>query len=112
MPVRVTPTVKLAAELLADNVKVLVPELLIGLNEAVTPDGKPGGVKPTLPGLKPPVGVIVIMAVPLDPGEIVRLVGNADRVKFGAGAVGAAVTVRLMAAVCDRLPEVPVSVTG
>jgi len=57
VPVMVRPTVRLAAELLADSVSVLLPVELIGLKDAVTPVGKPGGVKPTVLLLKPPDGV-------------------------------------------------------
>jgi len=92
----VIPAVMLAAVLLADSVSVLVPALLIGLNEAVTPVGKPGGIKVTVLLLNPPDGVIVIVLVPLAPGAIVKLLGEADRLKLGAVA---AFTMRLSAAV-------------
>ena len=88
----VNPTVRLAAVLLAESVSVLVPALLMGLKEAVTPAGKPGGVKLTVAGLKPPDGAMVIVVVPLEPGEMVRLVGEAESVKLGAAA---ALTIRL-----------------
>ena len=91
-PVMVNPTVRLAALLLAESVRVLVPAPLTGLKEAVTPEGKPGGAKLTVAGLKPPDGVIVMVLVRLEPGEMVRLLGEAERLKFGAAA---AVTVRL-----------------
>ena len=98
VPVIVIPTVMLAAVLLAASVNVLVPALEIGLNVAVMPVGKPGGVKLTVPGLKPPVGVIVIVLVPLEPGETVRLLGEAESEKFGVVET-AEVTVRLNVAV-------------
>ena len=79
----VTPAVMLAAAVVADSVSVLVPALLIGLNVPVTPLGKPGGEKLTVLALKPPVGVIVIVLVPLEPGKTVRLLGDAERVKLG-----------------------------
>ena len=63
----VTPRVMAAAELLALIVSVLVPELLIGLNDAVRPVGKLRGVKVTLLAVKPPDGVMVIVLVPLAP---------------------------------------------
>ena len=79
----VTPTVRLAAALLADSVKVLVPVVLIGLKDAVTPLGRPGGEKLTVLLLKPPDGAIVIVLEPLEPGEMVRLLGDAERLKLG-----------------------------
>ena len=83
----VNPTVRLAAELLAESVSVLVPAPLMGLKEAVTPVGKPGGVKLTVAGLNPPDGVMVIMLVALDPGETVTVLGEASKLKFGDVAV-------------------------
>ena len=67
VPVMVTPTVMAAAALLAEIVSVLVPEPLIGPNDAVKPVGKLRGEKLTLPVLKPFDGVIVIVLVPLAP---------------------------------------------
>jgi len=96
LAVIVSPTVMLAAVLLADSVNILVPVLLTGLNEAVTPAGTPGGIKVTVLVLKPPEGVIVIMQVPLEPGATVRLLGDAEMVKLGATV---ALTVRLTVAV-------------
>ena len=96
VPVMVIPAVMLAAVLLAVSVRVLVPALLIGLNEAVTPVGNPGGMKVTLLLLKPPVGVILIMVVPLAPGVMVSALGEAERLKSGTMA---AFTVRLRDAV-------------
>ena len=54
-PVIVTVEVPVAAVLLAVSVSVLVPVVLDGLNEAVTPLGRPEADKPTLP-VKPFVG--------------------------------------------------------
>jgi len=105
----VKPTVRLAAVLLADRVNVLVPTLLIGLKEAVTPVGNPGGVKLTVLALKPPEGLIEIVLVPAVPGEMVRLLGEAERLKLG---VLTTFTVRLNVAVCVRLPEFPVIMMG
>lgn len=53
LPVIVTFAVPTGAALLADSVMVLVPLVLMGLNEAVTPLGKPDADKLTLPE-KPP----------------------------------------------------------
>lgn len=52
VPVMVTVTVPVAAVPLAVNVNVLVLVVGFGLNEAVTPLGRPDGVRLTLP-LKP-----------------------------------------------------------
>ena len=78
-PVMVTVTVPVAAVLLAVSVKVLVLAVLLGLNDAVTPPGRPDADKLTLP-LKPPCGLTVIVLVPLVPCTIVKLLGDAERV--------------------------------
>jgi len=52
VPVMVTVTVPVEAVLLAVSVKVLVLVVLLGLNDAVTPLGRPDADKLTLP-LKP-----------------------------------------------------------
>src|SRR5260370_5490220 len=68
-PVRVTVTVPVAAVLLAVSVNVLVLAVLLGLNEAVTPLGRPDADKLTLP-LKPFCGVTVMVLAPLPPCAI------------------------------------------
>jgi hypothetical protein len=98
VPVIVTPTVIAAAELVAEIVSLLVPVLLIAPNVADNPDGKPGGEKLTVLALKPPVGVIVSVVEPLDPGATVTLLGEEERLKLGAGAVAVTVTVTLAVA--------------
>jgi len=90
VPVMVTVEVPAAAVLLAVSVKVVLA------NEAVTPVGRPEADKATVP-VKPLDGVVVMALVPLAPCAIVTVVGDANRLKFGAGAV--AVTVRLTVAV-------------
>ena len=65
-PETVTVAAPVAAVLLAVNVNVLVPVVVTGLNDAVTPLGRPDADKPTLP-LKPPCGVTVILLVPFAP---------------------------------------------
>ncbi len=87
-PVTVTVTVPVAAVLLAVSVNVLVLAVLLGLNDAVTPLGRPDADKLTLP-LKPFWGVTVIVLVPLAPCTIVKLLGEAETAKFGGGATGA-----------------------
>lgn len=69
------------AVLLAVSVNLLVLAVLLGLNDAVTPLGRPDAEKLTVL-LKPFCGVTVIVLTPLAPRWIVRLVGDADKVKF------------------------------
>jgi hypothetical protein len=106
-PVPVTVMVKppVGAVLLAANVSVLVPLVLVGLNEAVTPVGTPEAVRATLL-LKPFWGVTVMELVPLDPCDKFTVAGEADSAKFGAP-----FTVSWIVAEPVRLPEVPVIVT-
>jgi hypothetical protein len=87
IPVTVTVTVPVAAVLLAVNINALVPVVLTGLNDAVTPLGKPDADKLTLP-LKPPWGATVIVLVPLAPCKTVTLLGELDSEKFGGGGAG------------------------
>lgn len=103
-PVTVTVTVPVVAMLLAVSVKVLVLVALAGLNEAVTPLGRPAADKLTLP-LKPLRGVIVMVLEPLDPCVMVRLVGEAESVKFGGGLTAKESVVEFV-----KLPAVPVIV--
>jgi hypothetical protein len=85
VPVMVTETVPVVAVLLAVSVSVLEVAVGFGLNEAVTPFGRPDADKFTLP-LKPFCGVTVIVLVPLALWTILTLVGDADRVKFPVAA--------------------------
>ena len=79
VPVMVTVTVPVVAVPLAVSVKVLVLVVLLGLNDAVTPLGRPDADKLTLP-LKPFCGVTVIVLDPLAPCAIVNVFGDAERV--------------------------------
>jgi hypothetical protein len=88
VPVTVTVTVPVAAVLLAVSVNVLVLVVLPGLNDAVTPLGRPDADKLTLL-LKPFCGVTVMVLALLAPCEIVKLLGEVERVKFGGGVTGA-----------------------
>jgi len=90
VPVMVTVEVPAAAVLVAVSVSVVLA------NAAVTPLGMPDADSETLP-VKPFRFVTVTLLEPLAPCAIVRLVGDADRLKFGGRAV--AVTVRLTVAV-------------
>ena len=65
--------------LLAVKVNVLVVAVLLGLNDAVTPIGRPDADKLTLP-LKPFCGVTVMVLAPLAPCAIVKLLGAAESV--------------------------------
>jgi hypothetical protein len=79
MPVTVTVAVPVAAVLLAVSVNVLVLAVLVGLNDDVTPLGRPDADKLTLP-VKPFCGVTVMVLAPLAPCTIVKLFGDAERV--------------------------------
>ena len=103
----VTVLVPVAAVLLAVRVSVLVLVEEAGLNEGVTPLGRPDADKLTL-ALNPFCGVMVTVSVPVAPAVTLTLAGDADRLKVGTGA---AFTVRLTVAVWLKLPELPVIVT-
>jgi len=105
VPVTVTVTDPVVAVLLAVSVSVLVLVVLPGLNEAVTPEGKPEADKVTLP-LKPFRALTEMVLVPVAPCVKVRLLGEAESVKFGGG-----LTVRESVVELDRLPDEPVMVT-
>ena len=77
-PVIVTVAVPVVAVLLVANVNVLVMVAGFGLNDALTPLGRPEADKLTLP-LKPFCGVTVIMLVPVLPCVMLRLLGDAER---------------------------------
>jgi len=77
VPVIVTVAVPVVAVPLAVSVSVLVPVVLVGLKDAVTPAGNPDADKLTLP-VKPLVGLTVIVLVPLPPCATVTLVGEAE----------------------------------
>jgi hypothetical protein len=81
-PVTVTVNVPMAAIALELSVNVLVPGVLLGLNDAVTPLGKPDIDKLTLP-VKLFSGVTLIVLVPLAPCVRVTLLGEVESEKFG-----------------------------
>ena len=81
VPVMVKVAMPVVAVPLAVRVKVLVPVVLVGLNDGVTPAGNPEADKLTVL-LKPLCGVTVMVLVPLAPCTIVRLFGEAESVKF------------------------------
>jgi hypothetical protein len=108
IPVIVTVTVPVVAVPLALSVKVLLLAVLVGLNDAVTPEGRPDADKLTL-RLKPFTGATVMVLVFAPPCTMLKPLGDAESVKFGTGA---GLTVRKIVAVVRCEPEVPVTVTG
>jgi len=91
LPLTLTLKVPVFAELLTVSVNVLVLVVLLGLNDAVTPLGRLDADRATLP-VKPFVGWMVIVEVPVLPRATLRLLGEAERLKF---CWPAAFTVRL-----------------
>lgn len=79
LPVIVTVKVPSVAVLLAVSVSVLVLVVLLGLNAAVTPLGKPVAERPTLP-LKAFCGMTVMVLVPFALRAMLRLLGEAESV--------------------------------
>ena len=72
-----------SAEELAVRVSVLVPVVVVGENEAVTPLCNPAIARLTLP-VKPYSGVTVIVAVVVPPGLSVNPLDDDVRAKVGA----------------------------
>jgi len=81
----VTVDVPVVAVALAVSAKVLVAVVGLVPNDAVTPLGRPDVDKVTLP-VKPLRGATVMVLEPLNPCATVRLLGDAERLKF-AGAL-------------------------
>ena len=79
VPVMVTVAVPVLARMFAFSVSVLLLVVLAGLNEAVTPLGRPEAVRLTLP-VKPPCGVTVMVVVVLEPRPSDTLTGEVDSV--------------------------------
>lgn len=105
VPVMVTVNAPVAAVLLAVSVSTLEVAEDVGLNEAVTPLGKPVAANDTLP-VNPPTSVTEIVSVPLAPCWTVRVDAEGFRLKPDAG-----LTVRAIVVLAVVLPEVPVTVT-
>lgn len=80
-PVTVTATVPVVAVGLADRVSELVAVVLPGMNEAVTPLGRPDAERLMVP-LKPPCRATLIVLVALAPCGTVSPVGAAEMVKL------------------------------
>lgn len=100
-----TVNVPVAAALPADSVNALVVMAGLGMNEAVTPLGKPEADRLTLP-LNPFMGVTVIVVVAPVPCAMLKLPVAAERPK---SAEGTTVTPTVVVAV--KLPDVPATVT-
>jgi hypothetical protein len=83
VPVMVTVAVPVVAVELAVKLSVLVEVVGFGLNDAVTPLGKPDAARVTLP-LNPPTSVTVMVLVPAAPPCVmVKLLGESESVKLG-----------------------------
>jgi len=78
VPVMVKVTIPRAAVLLAVSVSVLEAVVLLGLNAAVIPPGRPEAEMLTLL-LKPFRGLTVMTLVPFVPWATVMLLGEAER---------------------------------
>ena len=87
MPVIVTELVPVVAVELAVKVTTLVPVVGFVPKLAVTPDGRADVDRVTLP-VKPPLGVTVIVELPLVPCVTDKLLGEADSEKFGPATTG------------------------
>src|ERR1700751_5304169 len=98
-------TVPVEALRLADKVKVLEPVVGFGLKRAVIPLRRPEADKVT-PELNPFAGVMVMVVMPLLLRAMLRLVGDADKLKLGAG-----VTVNEIVVDLFRLPLTLLMVT-
>ncbi len=104
--VPVTVTAKIPAGIVPPAVRVSVLEAGVGfgLKEALTPLGRPEADKVTLL-VKPFSGFTAIELVTLVPGIMLKLLGEAERVKFPTTVTESLIGVELV-----RLPDVPVSV--
>jgi hypothetical protein len=105
VPRTCTENVPVDAVLVADRDRVLVPVVLLGLKDAVTPRGRPEAAKLT-PPVKPFCGLTLMVDVLLAPRARLNEFGEAERLKFGGG-----VTLREIVVACDKPPDVPVMVT-
>src|SRR5262249_28309781 len=85
VPVIVTVAGPVVAVLDALSVRVVALPLDAGLKLAVTPAGNPLALNATLPP-NPPLGVTVMVLVPLDPRVTVKLVGLAVNEKSAGNA--------------------------
>lgn len=100
-----TVAVPTAAMEVAVNVATLVVAVKAGLNEAVTPAGRPETVSVALP-VKPFLGVTVMVLVAAAPRTILSVGVEVASEKDAGGA-----TVKAMATVELKTPDLPVTVT-
>jgi hypothetical protein len=105
LPVMVTALVPVAAADVALNVATLEVAVDAGLNDTVTPVGRPVAVSATLP-VNPLFGATVIVLVAPAPCKTLNDGVDVVNVNNAGGA-----TVSAMAAVEVRLPDFPVTVT-
>jgi hypothetical protein len=87
VPVIVTVAVPVVAVELAVKVTTLLPVVGLVPKLALTPEGNPDAERVTLP-VKPPDGVTVIVEEPLLPCVTLKLLGDAESVKFGVLCAG------------------------
>src|SRR6266436_1987878 len=92
LPLTLTLKVPVVAELPTVNVNVLPEVEEFGLRVAVTPVGRLDAEKLTVP-VKPRIGLMVIVDVPVLPRATLRLLGDAERLKFGPGFTARAIVV-------------------
>jgi hypothetical protein len=107
VPVTVTVNAPVMAVLLAVSVSTLEVAEDVGLNEAVTPLGRPDTVNTTLP-VNPPMSVTAMESVPLAPCLTESEDADGASVK---PVVTLATAMSAMVVLAVRLPEVPVMVT-
>jgi hypothetical protein len=106
VPVTFTVLEPVVAELVALSVRVLLLVVGFGLNDAVTPLGNAEvTARLTLPEKLFAAFTVIVLTALLVWARLTEL-GEADKVK-----VPSAVTLRLIATVWVKLPEVPVTVT-
>jgi hypothetical protein len=91
VPVTVTVNAPVVAVVLAVSLRTAEVVVDAGLNEAVTPLGRPDAVNDTVP-VNPPRSVTVIVSVPLAPWVTDRLFGDGASVKPVPGMVTVMVT--------------------
>ena len=91
VPVMVTVNAPVVAVVLAVSVRTVEVVEDVGLNEEVTPLGRPDTLNDTVP-VNPGRSVTVMVSVPLLPWVTERVVGDAARVKPVAGMVMVMVT--------------------
>jgi hypothetical protein len=105
VPAIVTVDVPVVADTVDVSVSTELPVAGLGLNDAVTPLGKPVAVRFTAP-VKSPRGVMVTVFVPGVLGEICIVPDEATRLKPGGSIVRARLAIEVIA------PAVPAIVSG